>query len=224
MPLSPLEAASRINEQVTVEMLVRAAKNCPHCSQIFLDSEQDHHDPKNMAVAVTETGAARFKGARVDDPALHFKGKTIRATGIVTLKDNRPRLPEDEREVFGLHYYHNLSQDEVAAALGVSTRTVQRRWAAALRRLHSLLKREQDNSQVLRVLWTNPRSEKTSDNTGLLHLLRVLRVFAGAPALLPYCMSVPPTASLARQVGGTRLAGQTPPTTSSPSTPSRCTA
>jgi hypothetical protein len=33
MLLSPLEAANRVNEQVTVEMTVRAAKNCPHCSQ-----------------------------------------------------------------------------------------------------------------------------------------------------------------------------------------------
>ena len=56
MRLSPREASSRANEQVTVELLVRAAKNCPHCSQIFLDSEEDHHDPNNLAVAVTETG------------------------------------------------------------------------------------------------------------------------------------------------------------------------
>lgn len=49
MPLSPLEAANRGNEQVTVEMLVKAAKNCPHCSQIFLDSEEDHHEPNNLA-------------------------------------------------------------------------------------------------------------------------------------------------------------------------------
>ena len=96
MPLTSLEAVSRINEQVTVEMTVRAAKNCPHCSQIFLDSEEDHHDPNNLAVAVTETGAARFKGARVDDPALHFKGKTIRVTGVVTLKDNRPQIEVDD--------------------------------------------------------------------------------------------------------------------------------
>ena len=96
MPLTPLEAASRINEQVTVEMLVRATKNCPHCSQIFLDSEEDHHDPNNLAVAVTETGAARFKGARIGDPALHYKGKTIRVTGVVTLKDNRPRIEVDD--------------------------------------------------------------------------------------------------------------------------------
>ena len=96
MPLSPQEAVNRVNEPVTVEMLVKAAKNCPHCSQIFLDSEEDHHDPNNLAVAVTETGAARFKGARVDDPALHFKGKTIRVTGVVTLKDNRPQIEVDD--------------------------------------------------------------------------------------------------------------------------------
>ena len=96
MPLTPLEAANRVNEQVTVEMLVREAKHCPHCSQIFLDSEEDHHDPNNLAVAVTETGAARFKGARIGDPALHFKGKTIRVTGVVTLKDNRPRIEVDD--------------------------------------------------------------------------------------------------------------------------------
>ena len=96
MPLSPPEARTRINEQVTVEMPVKAAKNCPHCFQIFLDSEEDHHDPNNLAVAVTETGAARFKGARVDDPALHFKGKTIRVTGVVTLKDNRPQIEVDD--------------------------------------------------------------------------------------------------------------------------------
>jgi DNA/RNA endonuclease YhcR with UshA esterase domain len=96
MPLTPLEAVHRVNEQVTVEMLVRAAKNCPHCSQIFLDSEEDHHDPNNLAVAVTETGATRFKEAKVDDPATTFKGKTIRVTGVVTLKDNRPRIEVDD--------------------------------------------------------------------------------------------------------------------------------
>ena len=96
MPLTPLEAANRVNEQVTVEMLVRAAKNCPHCSQIFLDSEEDHHNPNNLAVTVTGSGAARFKGARIGDPALHFKGKTIRVTGVVTLKDNRPQIEVDD--------------------------------------------------------------------------------------------------------------------------------
>lgn len=41
-------------------MVVQAAKNCQRCSLMFLDSEADHHDPRNFAVAVTESGKARF--------------------------------------------------------------------------------------------------------------------------------------------------------------------
>jgi DNA/RNA endonuclease YhcR with UshA esterase domain len=96
MPLSSLEASSRINEQVTVEMEVKAAKNCQHCSQVFLDSEEDHHDPKNLAVAVTETGKMNFRGMGINDPAGHFKGQVIRVTGVVRLKDNRPQIEVDD--------------------------------------------------------------------------------------------------------------------------------
>jgi len=96
MPLSAPEARTRINEQVTVEMPVKAAKNCQRCSLMFLDSEEDHHDPKNFAVAVTETGKRKFREAKIDDPAGHFKGKTIQVTGLVTLKDNQPQIEVDD--------------------------------------------------------------------------------------------------------------------------------
>jgi DNA/RNA endonuclease YhcR with UshA esterase domain len=81
-----------------MEMLVKAVKNCAHCSQIFLDSEQDHHDPKNMAVAVTVTmtGKERFGEMGIDDPAEHFKGQVIRVTGVVMLKRNRPLIEVDD--------------------------------------------------------------------------------------------------------------------------------
>jgi hypothetical protein len=96
MPFSPVEAASRVNEQVTVEMLVKAAKNCEHCGQIFLDSEQDHHDPRNFAVAVTAIGKVRFKESEIDDPALHFKGKAIRVTGTVIVKNKQAQIEVDD--------------------------------------------------------------------------------------------------------------------------------
>ena len=96
MPLSAPEARTRINERVTVEMLVKAAKNCQHCSLMFLDSEEDHHDQNNFAVAVTETGRGRFREANLDDPAGHFKGKTIQVTGLVTVKDKQPQIEVDD--------------------------------------------------------------------------------------------------------------------------------
>lgn len=52
----------------------------------------DHHDPKNLAVAITKTGKARFLEVKIDDPADHFKGKTIRVTGTVVIKENRPHI------------------------------------------------------------------------------------------------------------------------------------
>lgn len=96
MPLSAPDARTRINERVTVVMPVKAAKNCQRCSLMFLDSEEDHHDAKNFAVAVTEIGKDKFKAARIDDPAGHFKGKTIRVTGMVIVKDNQPQIEVDD--------------------------------------------------------------------------------------------------------------------------------
>jgi RNA polymerase sigma-70 factor (ECF subfamily) len=49
-------------------------------------------------------------------------------------------LPADEREVVDLLFYQGLTQPEAAAVLGVTVRTVQRRWQAALLQLHRLLK------------------------------------------------------------------------------------
>jgi RNA polymerase sigma-70 factor (ECF subfamily) len=45
-------------------------------------------------------------------------------------------LPDDDREVFALLFYHGMTQADAAAVLGVTVRTVQRRWQAALLALH----------------------------------------------------------------------------------------
>jgi RNA polymerase sigma-70 factor (ECF subfamily) len=51
-------------------------------------------------------------------------------------------LPDEEREVFDLVYYQGLGHAEAARLLGVSTKTVQRRWQAACLRLHEALQGE----------------------------------------------------------------------------------
>ena len=54
MNLSPVEAITRINESITVEMLVQRTKCCTGSSQVFLDSEPNHRDPNNLGIVVTE--------------------------------------------------------------------------------------------------------------------------------------------------------------------------
>lgn len=48
-------------------------------------------------------------------------------------------LPEEQREVTELIWYHSLSQEEAAALLAVDARTVRRRWRAARMALHDRL-------------------------------------------------------------------------------------
>jgi RNA polymerase sigma-70 factor (ECF subfamily) len=40
-------------------------------------------------------------------------------------------LPEEEREVFNLVWYQQLTHEQAAGVLGVTTRTVRRRWQDA---------------------------------------------------------------------------------------------
>ena len=96
-PLSPAEAIKRVNEKVLVEMLVKATKNrLEKRKEIYLDSETDFRDPKNLGIVINQAGAAKFKEAGIDDPAVHFKDKTIRVSGTVTKEDNRARIVVDD--------------------------------------------------------------------------------------------------------------------------------
>jgi RNA polymerase sigma factor (sigma-70 family) len=49
------------------------------------------------------------------------------------------RLPDEERAVFDLLWYQELSQAEAAAVLGVNERTIKRRWQSARLKLHDAL-------------------------------------------------------------------------------------
>jgi RNA polymerase sigma-70 factor (ECF subfamily) len=48
-------------------------------------------------------------------------------------------LPHEERQVFDLLWYQEMTQPEAAALLGMSERTLKRRWQSARLRLHDKL-------------------------------------------------------------------------------------
>lgn len=53
--------------------------------------------------------------------------------------DQAGQLPTEEREVFDVIYYQGLSQAEAVVVLGISERTLQRRWQSARLTLHDAL-------------------------------------------------------------------------------------
>ncbi len=96
-PLPPVEARKKVGETITVEMKVQTAKDRLETrGEIYLDAELDYRDAKNFAVVITKAGAAKLKEAGINDPADHFNGKTIRATGEVKVVQDVPRIEIDD--------------------------------------------------------------------------------------------------------------------------------
>ena len=55
------------------------------------------------------------------------------------------KLPEAERDVFDLIWYHDMTQEEAAKVLDVSVRQIKRRWRSARLLLHEQLKGDLPN-------------------------------------------------------------------------------
>jgi hypothetical protein len=96
-PLTPIEARKQVGKEISVEMEVKSAKNAlEKRGEIYLDSEENFRDEKNFAVVITKKGAESLKAANIDNPADHFRGKTIRAKGKVTEVAGVPRIEIDD--------------------------------------------------------------------------------------------------------------------------------
>ena len=89
-PVGPMEAAKKVNEEVTLQMEVKSA--ALREGVCFLNSEEDFKDAKNFTVFIDKEALAKFKEAKIEDPAAHFKGKTIQVKGKVTLYRDRPEI------------------------------------------------------------------------------------------------------------------------------------
>jgi RNA polymerase sigma-70 factor (ECF subfamily) len=83
------------------------------------------------------------EGTDADAPAALDRGdRSHEPSGLAAWTEfhrQAQALPEKEREVFELVWYQGLAFTEAAAVLGVSARTVTRRWQAANLALHQAL-------------------------------------------------------------------------------------
>jgi DNA/RNA endonuclease YhcR with UshA esterase domain len=95
-PIGPAEAAKKVNEEVTLRMEVRSA--ALRSGVCFLNSEEDFKNPDNFTVFLDKEALAKFKEAKIDDPAAHYKGKIVQVKGKVTLYRNRPEIKVSGRD------------------------------------------------------------------------------------------------------------------------------
>jgi DNA/RNA endonuclease YhcR with UshA esterase domain len=92
-PITPADAAKKVNEKVTVEMEVKSTGGK---DVAFLNSEEDFKDAKNFTVFIPEAALEKFKKAKIDDPRTHFKGKKVLVTGTVTLYREKPQIKVED--------------------------------------------------------------------------------------------------------------------------------
>jgi RNA polymerase sigma-70 factor (ECF subfamily) len=100
----------------------------------LVDLARHYFGPQGTAAfhATPAEGLAGDTPAGREAPAsTHDPGKLAVWT---ELHEQIASLPDEEREVFDLLWYHGLTQADAAAMLGVSERTILRRWQSA--RLH----------------------------------------------------------------------------------------
>ncbi len=90
VPIRPEEAAKKVGQETTLRMEVKSATLLK--TVCFLNSEDDFKDAKNFTIFIGKDALAKFKEAKIEDPADHFKGKTIDVKGKVTLFRERPQI------------------------------------------------------------------------------------------------------------------------------------
>jgi DNA/RNA endonuclease YhcR with UshA esterase domain len=96
-PIAPAEAARHINEKCVVEMEVKSTGKSRDGNAVFLNSETDFKDKNNFTIFLGgKELLEKFKKAKIDDPAAHFKDRTIRVTGTVKLYREKPEIAVDD--------------------------------------------------------------------------------------------------------------------------------
>lgn len=83
----------------------------------------NHHTDGPCQAVDGQGGVLDRQSAVADEPAS--------LEGWTTFHARIEALPDEDREVVGLLWYEGLSQEEAASVLGVSVRTVKRRWQSA---------------------------------------------------------------------------------------------
>jgi acetyl esterase/lipase len=93
-PLTPGEAAKKIDQQVTVQFQVRSSGGNRNR---YLNSAASYEVPSNFTVFIPEAAVPAFVQAKIERPEEHYYGKMIQVTGTVTFFRLRLRGEQSQR-------------------------------------------------------------------------------------------------------------------------------
>src|SRR5437762_7112832 len=99
-PLTPAEAAKRVDQQVTVEMTVQSSGGNRNR---YLNSARTYEAGNNFTIFIPESAIRKFTDAKIDRPEEFYYGKTIEVRGTVALTRLRLRGAELQRPQIVVH-------------------------------------------------------------------------------------------------------------------------
>jgi len=94
--MTPGDAATKVGEKVTVEFAVKNTGATRDKSRVFLNSAEFREKDNFTIVLDMKKLESRLKDAKIDDPQTHYKGKTVRVTGTVSLFRDSPQIVVEE--------------------------------------------------------------------------------------------------------------------------------
>ncbi len=97
-PITVADAAKMVDKKVTVELEIKSIGKGN--GVYFINSEEDFKSEKNFTIFVNADGVKKLKEAKIEDPATHFKGKTVRVSGTVKMYKEKPEIVvEDPNQI-----------------------------------------------------------------------------------------------------------------------------
>lgn len=97
------EARQHEGKKVEVVFEVKAAKFSMKRKAVFLDSELNFMDERNLGIAIVEKGLNDLSAQKgIGAPADHFRAKKIRVVGTVVIEDMRPYIKIEQADQIDL--------------------------------------------------------------------------------------------------------------------------
>jgi len=96
--ITPDEAASHVGEKCVVSMRVNSSRHMADAGRCYLNSKKDFRDENNLTVVIFKRGLENFAAEKIEAPAEHFRGKTIRVTGTVEMYKDKPQIKVDRAD------------------------------------------------------------------------------------------------------------------------------
>jgi RNA polymerase sigma-70 factor (ECF subfamily) len=110
----------------------------------LIDLARSYHGPEGLgANHHTDGNGPDVRLAQVNDGA----DRPDTLEDWLSFHETVDRLAEEERQVVDLLWYKGLTHTQAAEALGVSTKTIQRRWASARLMIQNALQRDPPDSE-----------------------------------------------------------------------------